>query len=196
MKLQKFGLAVLFIWGGSAFAHGDVPGELTIAKATELAVHRIERLVTLKKIDAVFQNQLVGMRAEVSSENGAAFKVYGQVAPGADGKSSQITLWQDAEGKTLAFNVEQGLLSMASAVWSGKDALTLMEDGLHFVLEGWAQYAEVKAYYTGLQTITLVPQKDAQGNIFAQFKITSDDDARTLFLNLNADGTYLSHELK
>lgn len=196
MKTLKLLLLSALMMSGVAFAHDEIPGVIAISKATELAVHRIERLVTLKKIDAVFQTALVGLRAESSTENGATYKTYGYVSPGADGKSLTITLWMDNQGKTLAYNVTQAQAPANPFAWPVKDSVTLMEEGLHFVLEGWVQNPEVKAFYLGLKSISLMPAQDAQGNLIAQFKVTSDDDARTLTINLKADGTFVSHDIK
>jgi len=196
MKILKMITAVAMLTSAVALAHDETPGVIAISKATELGVHRIERLVTLKKIDEAFRNHLIGLRAERSSENGATYIVYGYVAPGSDGNSLAITLWMDNQGKTLAYNVLQAGLPANPFVWPVKDAATLMEEGLHFVLEGWSQYPEVKAFYSGLQSISMNPAQDAQGNLLAQFKVTSDDDTRTLIINLKADGTFVSHELK
>ena len=81
MKTLKLLLLSALMMSGVAFAQDEIPGVIAISKATELAVHRIERLVTLKKIDAVFQTALVGLRAESSTENGATYKTYGYVSP-------------------------------------------------------------------------------------------------------------------
>ena len=196
MKTLNVLLLFFMTLSASAFAHDETPGVIAISKATELGVHRIERLVTLKKIDEAFVSHLIGLRAERSTENGATYKVHGYVAPGADGKSLTITLWMDNQGKTLAYNVTQAGLPANPFSWPVKDAATLMEEGLHFVLEGWVQNPDVKAFFTGLQTIALAPAQDAQGNLIAQFKVTSDDDARTLTINLKADGTFLSHSIQ
>jgi hypothetical protein len=197
MKLYQVGLvAIMILVSNFTFASEPPAGTVAIAKATELAVHRIERLVILKKIDAIFQTGLIGLRAEPSSENGATYKVVGYVASGADGKSLSITLWQDNQGKTLAYNVTPGPLPTNVFTWPEKDSSTLLEEGLHFVLEGWAQHPEVRAFYTGLQSIALTPAKDAAGNLMAQFKVTSTDDGRTLTINLKPDGTYLSYDLR
>lgn len=193
-KLILSGLMTIagsFLLSQQALAEG-----VTISKATELGVHRIERLVTLQKIDAAFQTALIGMKAEPTTESGASFKVYGYLAPGADGKSTFITLWQDAQGKTLAYTVTTASAPQSPFAWPTKDSVTLFEEGLHFVIEGWAKYPEVKAYYTGLQNISLTPVKDSQGNLMAQYKVSSTDDNRVLTLNLKPDGTYISHDLK
>lgn len=196
MKLKNLAVSMITILSLNAFAHDEVPGQLPISKVTELGVHRIERLVTLKKIDDAFRTNLAAMTAERSTENGAVFKVYGHQAPGADGKSSVVTLWMDGEGKTLSFAVTPGTASANPPLWPDKDAVTLVEEGLHFVLEGWAQHPDVKPFYTGLQSIIMAPSQDAQGQLLAQYKVTSDDDTKTLTINLKPDGTFVSYEIK
>ena len=193
-KLLITVMSILFSAGASA--HKQAPDVIAVSKAVELGVHRIERLVTLKKIDEAFRLHLIGLGAELSQENGATYKVHGYMAPGADGKSTTITLWMDNQGKTLAYNVTAASAPSNPFSWPTKDSVTLMEEGLHFVLEGWAQHPEVKSFYTGLQTISLTPVRDGQGNIQAQFKVTSDDTPQTLFINLKTDGTFLSYEVR
>src|SRR3989344_1642018 len=169
-------LLTLTLFSTSIFAHDPPAGTIAISKATELGVHRIERLVTLKKIDVYFQTALVSLAAEPTIENGATSKVYGYAAPGVDGKSSLITMWQDGQGKTLAYLVGAVSQPANPVTWPAVDAATLMENGLHFVLEGWLQYPELKMFYTGLQTISLSQATDVQGNLLAKINVTSDDD--------------------
>lgn len=179
-----------------AFAHDEIPGVIAISKATELAIHRIERLVTLKKIDLAFRNHLVSLTSESSTENGATYKVYGFVSPDVDGKSSVITLWMDNNGKTLSYNVTAEKMPANPFTWPSKDSATLFEEGLHFILDGWTQYPEVKAYYVGLKTIAMQPAYDEKGELFADFVATSDDDERVLNIRLKPDGTFVSYSLK
>lgn len=195
MKLMISAL-LMTVLSVSALAHEEIPGVIAISKATELAVHRIERLVTLRRIDPSFRNNLVSLRAERSTENGATYKVNAAIEANANGQQSVVTLWQDNEGKTLTHSVASVPLPASPFVWPEKDAASLMEEGLHFVLEGWTQHPEVRAFYLGLQTILLSPVRDSQGNLVAQFRVTSDDDARTLTINLKPDGTFLSHEIR
>jgi hypothetical protein len=189
-------MAAVALFGFNSFGHDEIPGQVAISKATELGVHRIERLVTLKKIDETFQTALVAMKAERTTENGAVFKVSGIQAPGADGTASVVTLWMDGVGKTLSFTVTPGAAPANPVQWPAKDAVSLVEEGLHFVLEGWAQHPEVKAFYTGLQSITLAAVQDAQGQMLAEYKVTSDDDTKTLTIQLKPDGTFVSYDIK
>lgn len=182
--------------GQMAFAHNDPPGTIAISKATELGVHRIERLVTLKKIDSTFQAYLSELRAERTAEGGATYKIYGYVAPDANNQSSTISMLSDKTGKVLSYTNGPTYQPANPFVWPDKDALSLMENALHFVIEGWAQYPDVKPFYTGLMTISLSPVRDGAGNIAAQATVTSDDDPRTLYITLKTDGNLIGHVIK
>lgn len=180
----------------TAQAHPESPGLVAITKAVELGVHRIERLVTLKKIDPMFTANLYALRAERTTDAANPYKVYGYVLPDASNQSSTISMVTDPNGKVTSYTVG-GIFQPASPVnWPIKDAATLIEDGLHFVLEGWTQYPDVKAFYLGLTSITMSAGTDAQGKQIAVFAVTSDDDARTLYIRLKTDGTFISHEIK
>ncbi len=185
-----------FVLAQPAFAHNDPPGTSPISKATELGVHRIERLVTLKKIDPTFQSALYAMRAERTTEGGATYKIYGYVSPDANNQSSTIAMLSDKTGKVLSYAVGATYQPANPVAWPDKDPLTLMEDALHFVLEGWTAHPDVKPFYAGLITITLSPAKDNAGNLIVLANVTSDDDARTLSIFLKTDGTFLSYGIK
>lgn len=177
-------------------AQNTASEQIAIAKATELAVHRIERLVTLKKIDPMFRDALVGLTAETTTDAGAAFKVVGLISPAADGTRGSIVLLLDAQGKTLSFNVLSAAAPIQPFVWPQKDASTLLEEGLHFVLEGWVSHSEVKAFEAGLSSISIEPVTSAQGELMAEFKVTSTLDSRVLTVLLKADGSFVTHSVK
>lgn len=190
-----------FVQSAAAEVSADAPivapaETIAIAKAAELAVHRIERLVTLKKIDPMFRDALVGLTAEVTAVSGASFKILGMTAPAVNGVNGRIELWLDAQGKTLSFNVVSAVVPAQPFPWPSKDASTLLEEGLHFVLEGWVTHAEVKAFETGLSSILLKPVTSAQGDLMAEFEVRSTLDSRLLMVSLKADGTFVSHVVK
>lgn len=196
MKHLLISLFIGFSMGQFTFAQAETLNVTSVSKAVEIGVHRIERLVTLKKIDPMFQSALYGMRAERTTEGGATYKIYGYSSPDADNQSSTITMLSDAQGKVLSYSVGQIYTPANPVNWPDKDALTLMEDALHFVLEGWVQYPEVKPFYIGLVTISIAPANNAEGKAIVQAAVTSANDARTLYIKLNTNGTFISHEIK
>ncbi len=180
----------------TAQAHDEKPGVVVVSKAVELGVHRIERLVTLKKIDAVFAAGLYAMRAERTTDPDQPYKIFGYVLPDANNRSSTISMVSDVNGKVVSYSVSEIFRPAALVSWPIKDAATLIEDGLHFVLEGWVDHPEVKAFYLGLSSITLHSATDSQGNRIALLQVTSDDDSRVLSIKLQLDGSFISHEIK
>ena len=194
--LKSVMFAAVMAIGLNSNALVEATGAIVKSKAVELGVHRIERLVTLKKIDASFLTELSSLKIESTTENAATYKVYGYLQTGVDGTALSLTIWMDAQGKTLNYVVNPGTKSSTPFIWPAKEAASLMEEGLHFVIEGWVKHPEVKVFYTGLSTIVMTPIKDAQGNLLAQFTVKSDDTAQILTINLKADGTFVSYEVK
>lgn len=189
-------LLLAFAITTTTYGHPEDPNVIVVSKATELGVHRIERLVTLNKIDPMFITSLTGLKAERTDDITTPYKIYGFVTSDSNNQSSTITMLSDPKGKVISHSVSDIYQPATPVNWPEKDAVTLIEDALHFVLEGWVQYPEVKAFYLGLMSISMTPDQDAQGNLIASFQVTSDDDARILYIRLKTDGTLISHEIK
>jgi len=186
---------VLSFTSAPALAHSQVPGQVTVSRATELAAHRIERLVTLNRLDPLFLSNLQMLKAERVSEGDAIFKISAFTEKDAANQASSIVLLSDKQGKVLSHTVGAVFQPVNPVAWPIKDAVTLFEDALHFVLDGWVQHPELKPYYLGLMTITLHAMVE-NGQLVAHFSVTSDDDPRTLHIKLKTDGTLISHEIK
>lgn len=189
-------LAASFFAALTAFAHEEDPNAVAIAKATELGVHRIERLVILKKIDPMFADSLAIMRAERTGDSTQPYRVEAEALPDAHGKSSRVQMLSDSAGKVLSYTVSETFVPAAPVAWPILDAATLMEEGLHFVLDGWVTHPEVKPFFLGLTSISMRAGTDEAGHLIALFEVTSDDDPRVLHIALNADGSFRNYELK
>jgi hypothetical protein len=204
VKIMIWLLVAGILRAQSAVAETDPSGTTAISKATELGVHRIDRLAHLpnpanpghNKLEAMFVDNLYAMKAERSSEGGATFKIHGYVSPDANNQTSSVTMLSDQTGKILSHSAIQTFMPVNAELWPEKDALTLMEDALHFVLEGWIKTPDVKQFYSGLNMITLSRAQDSGGKLIALATVTSVDDARTLYIRLKTDGTFLSHEIR
>ena len=164
---------------------------LTMSKAAELACHRIERLVTLKRIDASFQDKIYAL--QIVKLTGAAagqpaYKATAIQVPGADGTFKKVEILMDDAGKGLSQNVVAGTEGSAPG-WPDKDPVSLTENALHYVLENGPTKAEVKPFYTGLTEISLAQAKDAQGKVLANFSMKSSETPKVLLLTLKSDGT-------
>lgn len=189
-------LAILTLSCTYSYAHDEQPNTVVITKAVELGVHRIERLVTLKKIDPMFINSLVGLRAERTNDSATPYKIFGFAQPDANNQSSTIIMLSDANGKVISHSLGPIFQPANPVQWPEADAGTLMEDALHFVLEGWVKNPEVKPFYLGLNSIAMTSALDPSGKLIALFAVTSDDDTKTLYIRLKTDGTFISHEIK
>jgi hypothetical protein len=186
----------ILLFTTTSWAHETPPGAIAKAKAAELAVHRIERLVTLKKIDPFFQTSLTSMQIEVTGENGAVFKVTGWTAEGQGEEASSIVIFQDSQGKAISYSLGPIFQPTSPFVWPAADAATLMESSLHFVLEGWVDFPEVKEYFNHFESVNLEPWKNQQGELFALFKVRAEDNPSILYIVLKPDGSFVSYQIK
>jgi hypothetical protein len=184
------------IMGSLAWAHDDDPNTVVISKATELGVHRIERLVTLKKLDAMFLSSLHALQAQRTGDALNPYKVTAFTLPDGNNQASSIEMITDVNGKVTSYKIGNLYQPANPIPWPTKDSITLMEDGLHFVLDGWVKNKEVKPFYLGLSSITLTDGKDTSGNLLAIVSVTSDDDPGTLVITMKTDGTIVSHAVK
>jgi hypothetical protein len=173
----------------SAFA------QVTTAKVAELTAHRIDRLVQLKKIDATFNTKLETL--EVQAVNGpapVAFRsVVSQTMP-PQGAPLQVELLFDAAGKPLSFKaIAGGVAGPDPGYNGGKDAVSLLENSLHEVLEN-ATDAKIAPFYNGLATVTLTKGK-LSGMDVSQAHITSSATTSKLNVYLMLDGMFMSSEV-
>lgn len=188
-------LSVVLFNSADLWAHGETPGEIVIGKGAEFAVHRIDRLVALKRIDPVFTSNLKSISGERINEDTAKFRFVGMTETDGNHKISFITILMDAKGKVLSHTVTDPIVPVNLGEWPTKNAASLIEDALHFVVDGWERYPEVKPFYLGFMSITLESVTE-KGELLAHLKVTSDDDKRTLHIYLKTDGTYVSHVIQ
>lgn len=171
----------------------DVPS----GKAAELACHRIERLVTLKKIDASFLTKLYAIqlvRLNAASPTDPVFKAIGIQLPGADGTFKKVEMMMDGAGKSLAQTIIPGTEGPELS-WPGKDPVSLIENALHYVLENGTRKANVKPFLTGLTEIVLSQENGSDGKILAKTVVKSSETANRLEIILKDDGTFVSAEV-
>ncbi len=191
-KLFAFAMGILTV-AQMAFAQEAAPG-IVKAKAAELTAHRVDRLVSLNKIDGSFLAKAAKMEVTVVQNQAPAYykvRVY-QTQP-AVGEALQMDVVYDSNGKPLSYNVLPGGNPGPDEGWTGVDAITLMENGLHYVLENGEKEATVKPFYTALTTITLT-KGQLNGKTVARTQMKSSESALTLNVYVNLDGTFVSAE--
>lgn len=197
MKKIILPLLVAFTFTFKVYADTEI-AVIPAARAAELSSHRIERLVNLKKIDASFISKLQTIELQKLSKNEVADPTFlatvSQYA-GTDGTRNQVELFLDDQGKTLRFNVKSGASAANAPVWSEKDPSSLVENGLHFVIDNGESNASLKPFYAGFLSLTL--SKGTKGGAdVAVVKMTSKDTQNILYVYLKLDGSLLSHEIK
>lgn len=162
------------------------------AKVAELTSHRVDRLVTLGKIDAAFLNRLEKIEVTAVNQPPVAFKVRASQTQPAQGTPVQLDLSFDKDGKPLAFQVISGTQG-ADPQWTDKDAASLTENALHFVLEN-ASDAKVKKFNDGLTTFSLA-KGQLNGATVARAQVLSSLTTEKLNIYLKLDGTFISADV-
>ena len=192
MKLQSllsFGLILGFSSPLIAQAH---PGEDSRAHAAELALHRIERLVILKKVDEGFETKFSSLNladAPAGSTPGAKYLAIARQVLGGDGTTSALNIYMDETGKSLSFDVQNGATSVNFPTWPDKDAVTLAESAMHYI-EGAATQPEIDPYNDGFTSMKLTQGKNSSGAVVAIADVTSATTARVLRILIKTDGTF------
>ena len=193
-KLKKLitSLAVLTM-SLAVSAHPGGPG-VTSAKVLELSAHRIDRLVTLNKIDASFLKRLARIEV-VAVENQAPvfYKVRVSQSQPATGKPMQLDISFDEDGKPLAFQPVAGGVAGPEMGFTDKDAGSLTENSLHYILENNTA-GKVALFDKGASSMTLSKQT-LNGELVARSQVTSTLTSEKLNIYLKLDGTFISAEV-
>lgn len=195
--MKKF-ILPLFLAFSIAPSFADVESTIAPARAAELSSHRIERLVNLKKIDGTFISKLHTIELQKLTKNQVTDPAYLSTVSqydGVDGTKNQVEIFLDDQGKALSFNVKSGSAAANAPVWSDKDPSTLVENGLHFVLENNETKADVKPFHTGFISMELF-KGTRGGHDVAVVKIASKETQDHLYVFLKLDGTFEAYEIK
>ena len=164
------------------------------AKVAELTAHRIDRLVALGRIDVTFLKRLDRVDVTPLTSGPAAFKVIASQTRPADGSQPlQLELSFAADGRALSYQIVAGGTSGVDPSWPDKDAATLTENTLHYVLDN-ATDTKVKKFFDGLTTFTLV-KGDLNGTVVARGQILSSQTSEKLNVYVKLDGTFVSAEI-
>lgn len=194
MKSKILGLVIGILAAAQISTAQQAATGIAKAKAIELTAHRIDRLVSLNKIDASFLSKTAKMELSIiENQVPAYFKVRVSQTQPASGEALQMDVVYDVNGKPLSFNVLPGGNAGPDDGWTGVDAVTLIENGLHYVLENGETDAQVKPFYTALTTIALT-KGQLDGKPVALIQMKSSESTLTLNVYVNFDGTFISTE--
>ncbi|MFV8257902.1 hypothetical protein ACNQKP_08850 [Bdellovibrio bacteriovorus] len=172
-------------------AHENGPG-VSNAKVAELAAHRIDRLVTLGKIDASFMGRLDKMEVVVVNSAPVYYMVVVSQTPPTQGAPLQLEISFDDDGKPLSYKAIPGGVAGPDYGWSVKDAVSLSENALHYVLEN-TNDARVALFDKGLKSFE-IKKGTWNGQEVVVGKMTSDLSAENLLVYLTLDGSFVAAE--
>ena len=192
MKTKLFALVTSILIATQLVFAEEVTSGIAKAKVAELTAHRIDRLVSLNKIDNLFLTKTAKFEITVVQNQAPAYfnvRVY-QTQP-AQGEAVQMDIVYDNNGKPLSFNVLPGGTAGPDEAWEAVDAITLLENGLHYVLENGEKDAKVKPFYTALTTISL-SKGQSNGKSIARVQMRSSESPLNLNVYLNLDGSFIS----
>ncbi|MBC7714875.1 MAG: hypothetical protein H7177_16125 [Rhizobacter sp.] len=163
---------------------------VALGKVAELSCHRLERLVTLQKIDEKFLTKLVSLqiiKLTPAKPADPSYKVIASQYAGADGSSIQVEMMMDATGKGVSQTLKAGTEAQNAPVWSDKDAASLVENSLHYILE--SNNPEARPFASGLTSVVLKQVKTEQGETVGRVEMHSTDTTKLFEVTLKEDGT-------
>ena len=164
------------------------------AKVAELTAHRIDRLVSLGKIDRDFLMRLEKVEVSVVNQGSVAFMVKASQTQQENGNQPmELGLSFDKDGKVLSYQVVAGGTPGPDPQWPDKDAVTLTEDALHYVLDN-AGEPEVRKFYNGLKMFVLT-KVELNGAVVARGQIHSSLTTDKLNIYVRLDGMFISAEI-
>ncbi len=167
---------------------------ITNAKAAELTAHRIDRLVSLSKIDQTFLTHFSTVEISVLTNQAPAYyKAHVTQTQPDQGQPMQLDITYDENGKPLSFLVIAGGAVGPDMGWTGVDSVTLTENALHFVLENSEKDPRVKPFYNNLTSAHLI-KGNLNGQTVASVQILSSETTQKLNIYLTLDGVFISAE--
>ena len=175
----------------SAISHAAGP-TVSLAKAAELSAHRIDRMVALGKLDAAFLKKIEKIEAMVQNQPPTYFHVVVSQTQPAQGAPLQVNITFDQDGKPLASQGVAGGVAGPDYAWPGVDAVTLLENSLHYAIDNSAN-PQVSPFDKGFTKITLT-KGSYKGQPVARGQIFSSLTAQKLNVYLGFDGALLGTE--
>jgi hypothetical protein len=186
---------------------GHAADLISPAKAIELALHRLEFLVALpesnpKSVPKEYMERLHAIRIETLPPGGdgdPAFRVeLAQPSPLQPAEAvRRIEIPLDAQGKASKFKhvIHAGGEPASAPSWPEKDATSLAENALHFVLDNAPVKPDVAPYERAMTRLKLHAGKDAAGKLLAVVEMETLATEPLLRVRLRPDGTFQDYEI-
>lgn len=198
--MKRFSLQSMIVLAALSFAvKAGAQAHITNVTAAELAMHRVEKLVQLKKIEADFETKVKGFiltNYNPGNTTDPYFKAALYQYPAQDGTSKAVEIYLDHMGKALSFNVVAGGAASGYPTWTGKDPVTLIETALHFIENNADSMKELAPYRDELRSFYIVPAKDANNKDVALIGVAIDSSTKVLKILVNLDGKFNSYVIE
>ena len=168
------------------------------AKAAELNLHRIERLVILKKIEASYQTNyraMIVQKLTVQNPGDPSYKVTSAEVPGANGTAKTLDVLLDENGKEVSHQAYEGADSVGVPVWPNQDAITLAENSLHWLEDQGPVVAALKPYNDSMTRLDLIPGSNPTGKPVGVVDIQTTAAEPILRIYMTLEGTFDSYQL-
>lgn len=187
----------LLILAIATFSLNVMAEDIPPVKAAELACHRVDRLVVLKKIDKSYLSKFQTLQlVELPSNDpsGGKYQVTANQTAPHHGNPLSVSVLIDPTGKVLKHQVyETGSLGPEIA-WPGKDPISLAEAGLHYVLDEHLKNEQLRPFAMDFQSLVLLQKPYGSGKL-AEMTLFSSTTTAKLILKLDLNGKLLQKEV-
>ncbi len=194
--MRKFFTSVALV--GALLSGTNAFAQASNLTAAEIAAHRVEKLILLKKVESAFQNKFKGLGVENLSNGGPGkptFKVTLSQEADAGASANKVEITSDSTGKALAHTVVAGTNPSSATVWAGKDPLTLTELALHHVEHLGPSNQKIGQFIISLKALR-ISQISENGQSVAKIEIVANGIKEQLTMKLKSDGTLINTEVK
>jgi|GEM_PF-4267109 len=187
--LPVLALASLLLNAAAVFA-----APLTNSHVIELAVHRIERLTELKKIDTNYANKLASMSLSLGAPadiaNGAYTVLISQ-SPGADQSVNQMQMILGTDGKAIKETIVKSAAPAGEPNWTTVSPLTLLENAFHYLMENGENSADLKVFVDSVVEAS-IHQLNVDNTVQGQVLMTNSQNSKKLEIILDSNGNFVS----
>lgn len=189
LKIFTTILIALVLIGQTTIARAQV----TPAKAAELTLHKLERLIILKKVNGFFQTAFKQLDVSVLSVTTPSDPTAPIFALTVKPESGDLTLnlWSDADGRTLKFESTGTIPPNQPTVWPKKDPVAMAESSMHYLMDEGARNEDLVPFLNGLR-LFVVAKSDAGANVIVGSALT----AKVLTIHLDLEAVVTSYEIR
>ncbi len=182
----------LFLTQNLAKAHDT--HSATHSLAAHNGLHYVEDLVDENRVSADFLSKLKAITVVpvLQDDDVIGFRAILEQVPGADTQSLKVEIQLDATARALTHRLVQGgTQATVFPIWPKDDAITLMEEALHYIVHNAANPA-IAPFDRELVSISLSQEVLPDHTVTAVLDAKTRVAGKALRIVLNTDGTVRS----